>query len=64
MTFDLLAGTNQIRNLHATGPLSIALANDNWTLSFACDAYSKAEADALLLPKASESWVLAQLGGY
>ena len=33
MTFDLLAGTNQIRNLHATGPLSIALAiNDNWTL--------------------------------
>ena len=33
-------------------------------LSFACDAYSKAEADALLLPKASESWVLATLGGY
>ena len=64
VTFDLLAGTNQIRNLHAAGPLSIALANDNWTLSFACDAYSKAEADALLLPKASESWVLATLGGY
>ena len=64
VTFDLLAGTNQIRNLHAAGPLSIALANDNWTLSFACDAYSKAEADALLLPKASESWVLAALGGY
>ena len=64
ITFDLLAGTNQIRNLHAVAPLSIALANDNWTLSFACDAYSKAEADALLLPKASESWVLATLGNY
>ena len=64
ITWDLLAGTNQIRNLHATGPLSIALANDNWTLSFACDSYSRGEADALLLPKASESWVLATLGNY
>ena len=54
ITWDLLVGTNQIRNLHAVAPLSIALANDN----------SRAEADALLLPKASESWVLAQLGGY
>ena len=50
--------------MHAAGPLSNALANDNWTLSFACDAYSKAETDALLLPKASEAWVLAELGGY
>ena len=40
-------------------PLSIQLQNDNWTLSFACDAYSRGETDALLLPKASESWVLA-----
>ena len=40
VTWDLLAGTNQIRNLHATGPLSIQLANDDWTLSFGCDAYS------------------------
>ena len=38
VTWDLLAGTNQIRNIHATGPLSIALANDDWTLSFGCDA--------------------------
>ena len=36
--------------MHAAGPLSIALANDNWTLSFACDA--------------SESWVLATLGNF
>ena len=62
--WDLLAGTNQIRNLHAVAPLSIQLANDNWTLSFSVDSYSKAETDALLLPKASESWVLATLDGY
>ena len=64
ITWDLLVGTNQIRNLHAVAPLSIALANDNWTLSLSCDAYSTAQTDALLLPKASESWVLATLGGY
>ena len=63
ITFDLLAGTNQLRNLHAVAPLSIALANDNWTLSFSVDSYSTAP-DALLLPKASEAWVLAELGGY
>ena len=45
VTWDLLAGTNQIRNLHATGPLSIALANDDWTLSFGCDAYTTQESD-------------------
>ena len=28
------------------------------------DTYSRQETDALLLPKASESWVLATLGGY
>ena len=64
ITFDLLAGTNQLRNLHAVAPLSIALANDNWTLSFSVDSYSTAQTDALLLPKASEAWVLAELGGY
>ena len=45
MTWDLLAGTNQIRNLHATGPLSIQLANDDWTLSFGCDAYTTQQTD-------------------
>ena len=64
ITFDLLAGTNQIRNVHAVAPLSIALANDNWALSFSVDSYSTAQTDALLLPKASEAWVLATLGGY
>ena len=42
VTWDLLAGTNQIRNLH---PLSIQLANDDWTLSFGCDAYTTLETD-------------------
>ena len=45
-------------------PLSIQLANDDWSLSFSVDSYSTAQTDALLLPKACESWVLAQLGGY
>ena len=44
ITWDLV-GTNQIRNLHAVAPLSIALANDNWTLSLSCDAYSTAQTD-------------------
>ena len=44
-TWDLLAGTNQIRNLHAASPLSIQLANDDWTLSFGCDAYTTQETD-------------------
>ena len=45
VTWDLLAGTNTVRNLHATGPLSIALANDDWTLSFSCDAYTTQQTD-------------------
>ena len=68
VTWDLLAGTNQIRNLHGVAPLSIQLANDDWTLSFACDAYSRGETDALLAPLASEVWVsneiLAALAAY
>ena len=57
ITWDLLVGTNQIRNFHAVAPLSIALANDNWTLSLSCDAYNRGETDALLAPLASEAWV-------
>ena len=44
--------------------MGLGLVNDNWTLQLTCDAYSAAQTDALLLPKASESWVLATLGGY
>ena len=48
VTWDLLAGTNQIRNLHATGPLSIALADDDGTLSFGCDAYTTQQTDDVI----------------
>ena len=63
-TWDLLVGTNTIRNWHFNDPLSVSLENDNFTLSLACDAYTQAEVNALLAPLASESWVLATLGSY
>ena len=63
-TWDLLVGTNTIRNWHFNAPLSVSLENDNFTLSLACDAYTQAEVNALLAPLASESWVLATLGSY
>ena len=34
--------------MHATGPLSIQLANDDWTLSFGCDAYTTLETDQVI----------------
>ena len=46
ITWDLLLGTNTLRNLHFNAPLSVSLQNDNFTLSLACDSYSVAEADA------------------
>ena len=48
ITWDWLAGTNQIRNLHVTAPLNVSTQNDNFTLSLACDAYSVAQADAAI----------------
>ena len=48
ITWDWLVGTNQIRNLHVTAPLSVSVQNDNFTLSLACDAYSIAQADAAI----------------
>ena len=63
-TWDLLLGTNTIRNWHFNAPLSVTLENDNFTLSLACDAYTQGEVNALLAPLASESWVLATLGSY
>ena len=64
ITWDLLLGTNTIRNFHFNAPLSVTLENDNFTLSLACDAYTQGEVNALLAPLASESWVLATLGSY
>ncbi|CAE7802708.1 unnamed protein product [Symbiodinium sp. CCMP2456] len=57
-------GTNTLRNLHFNAPLSVSLQFDNFTLSLSRDSYSVAQTDALLLPKASESWVLATRGVY
>ena len=48
ITWDLLLGTNTLRNLHFNAPLSVSLQNDNFTLSLACDAYSIAQADAAI----------------
>ena len=62
VTWDLLAGTNQIRNLHATGPLSIALANDDWTLSFGCDAYTTQQTDDAI--DESKGYTDTQLADY
>ena len=61
VTWDLLAGTNQIRNLHATGPLSIALANDDWTLSFGCDAYTTQQTDDAISTALSDYFTRAEV---
>ena len=61
VTWDLLAGTNQIRNLHATGPLSIQLANDDWTLSFGCDAYSTQGTDDAISTALSDYFTRAEV---
>ena len=61
VTWDLLAGTNQIRNLHATGPLSIALANDDWTLSFGCDAYTTQQTDDTIAAALTDYFTRAEV---
>ena len=48
ITWDLLVGTNTIRNLHFAAPLSASLENENFTLSLACDSYSIAQTDAAI----------------
>ena len=61
VTWDLLAGTNQIRNLHATGALSIQLANDDWTLSFGCDAYTTQQTDDAIAVALSNYFTRAEV---
>ena len=48
ITWDWLVGTNQLRNLHVSAPLSVSVQNENFTLSLACDSYSIAQADAAI----------------
>ena len=48
ITWDLLLGTNTLRNLHFNAPLSVSLQNEGFTLSLACDSYSIAQADSAI----------------
>ena len=61
VTWDLLAGTNTVRNIHATGPLSIALANDDWTLSFGCDAYTTQQTDDAIAAALTDYFTRAEV---
>ena len=47
-TWELVQGSNVVRNLHFVAPLSSALANGDDTLSITADCYSVAAADAAL----------------
>ena len=47
-TWELVRGSNVVRNLHFVAPLSAALANGDDTLSITADCYSVAAADAAL----------------
>ena len=50
ITWDLLLGTNTLRNLHFNAPPlpSVSLQNEGFTLSLACDSYSIAQADSAI----------------
>ena len=41
--WEVLKGTNVLRNLHFAGPLSTSLQNNTDTLEIDCDSYEKAE---------------------
>ena len=65
-TWELVRGSNVVRNLHLGAPLSAALANGDDTLSITADCYSIAAADAALAALAyyTSSQVDALLGDY
>ena len=67
-TWELLRGSNVVRNLHFVAPLSAALANGDDTLSITADCYSVAAADAAiaaaLLAYYTSSQVDTLLGDY
>ena len=67
-TWELVRGSNVVRNLHLEAPLSAALANGDDTLSITADCYSIAAADAALaaalLACYTSSQVDALLGDY
>ena len=67
-TWELVRGSNIVRNLHLGAPLSAALANGDDTLSITADCYSIAAADATitaaLLAYYTSAQVDALLGDY
>ncbi|CAE7439803.1 unnamed protein product, partial [Symbiodinium necroappetens] len=63
VTWDLLVGTNTLRNLHVVAPLSASLQNDSFTLSLTCDSYSKAESDSNLAAALVPYYTSAQVDG-
>ena len=67
-TWELVRGSNVVRNLHFVAPLSAALANGDDTLSITADCYSVAAADAAiaaaLLAYYTSSQVDTLLGDY
>ena len=67
-TWELLRGSNVVRNLHLEAPLSAALANGDDTLSITADCYSTAATDAAitaaLLAYYTSSQVDTLLGDY
>ena len=66
-TWELLRGSNVVRNLHFMAPLSAALANGDDTLSITADCYSAAGTDAAitaLLAYYTSSQVDTLLGDY
>ena len=67
-TWELVRGSNAVRNLHFVAPLSAALANGDDTLSITADCYSTAGTDAAitaaLLAYYTSSQVDTLLGDY
>ena len=67
-TWELVRGSNVVRNLHFVAPLSAALANGDDTLSITADCYSTAGTDAAitaaLLAYYTSAQVDALLGDY
>ena len=67
-TWELLRGSNVVRNLHLEAPLSAALANGDDTLTITADCYSTAGTDAAitaaLLAYYTSSQVDTLLGDY
>ena len=61
-TWELVRGSNVVRNLHLGAPLSAALANGDDTLSITADCYSTAGTDAAITAALLAYYTSAQVG--